>query len=291
MIPITKRYDIYIFGYGSRVKKDIIPVIDILFPNSNKIIYATSRKKINVNGKIEIIRSFDEFVGTYQPQNNIAFISVPPAEQFRVFNRLDGGSYGFDRIFIDTPIIDERLTTIDNAEVLEDFPLSPVGSVFEYLHKQRDRVLIFYRGLFKYHGASLLRTLLGDDAILKKISFKLGRVKVTFVLSPRLVIIVSPRNYEVSKIFSYNYIAKFIGHNIKYCSHEKFVKINNQNVDSINGVEEIFLGNESVIDVFKNIDMFKRVGLSRLIYRSIIDNRIQYSCHRAYWDYVNGHNI
>jgi len=289
--PIDKSYDIFIFGYGSRAKNDIIPVVDTVFPKSNKFIYATTRKKVNINGEIVTIKSFSDYSGTYKLENNIAFISVPPSEQLRVFNKINNELFKFDRIFIDTPIVEKSLIDMSNIEVLEDFPFSPIGSVFKHLQKKRGGGLIFYRCLFKYHGVSLLRTLLGSVNSMRKISFRLARYKFTFVFSSCIILIVSPRKYEICKVLTSNYFFNPKRLNIEYISHDNYVEVDGYKVDLINSYEQSFLTSCKKIDVFKNIDMFKKIGLSRLIYRSITVNKIQYSCAKAYYDYINGENI
>jgi len=291
MKPVDVSYDIFIFGFGSRVRDDIIPVIDVIFPQSNKYIYTKSSKKVNINGQIVTIKSIDEFLGIYKLENNIAFISVPPSQQLQVFSHINNEMFKFDRIFIDTPIVEKSLINAGNIEVLEDFPFSPIGSVFEYLQTKRGRYLALYRCLFKYHGISLLRIFVKDVDNIKKMSFRLAKWRFTIIFSSRTILIVSPRKYEACKVFTSNYFLNLKRHNIKYFSHDNCVKVDKQKVDFINSYEQLFLGSDREIDVYKNIDLFKQIGLARLIYKSITSNRIQYSCAEAYCDYLNRESI
>lgn len=289
-MPINTDYDIFIFGYGGRVKNDILPVIHKVLPNSRIFIYATSKRKVNIHGRIELLQSFDGYSGPSKTRNNIAFISVPPTEQLQVFNKIKDKIDQFERVFIDTPIVEKSLIGVKNVEVLEDFPFSPIGLAFKYMKKENNS-LILYRCLFKYHGISLLRILMGDIDGMKLKSLRLFRLRFTFIFSPFKIIIVSPRKYETCKIFGLNHFFNPRRLKIEYSPEECCVKVDGYVVDVINDYEKSLITTIRSIDVYEDIDVFKQIGLSRLIHKSIMTSEIQYSCSKAYFDYMSGRKI
>ncbi|MFL0809475.1 MAG: hypothetical protein K6L76_03600 [Agarilytica sp.] len=273
---------IYLFGFGGRAKHDVLPVLCKLFDLSKIEIYASSSKKVNINGVMKKIKSIDEFSENDILQGTLVFMSIPTLYQESLLSRFSTVQNRIKHIFVDTPFI-SNVDFPNKITVMEDLPFSSLGKICEALDYSDVRGMIFYRCLYRYHGIALLRCF--DEKIVESSEniFKILGTKISFLKSKLLrFVLISPRRYENGKI--YLLTKKMNLRKLKMhvdIQSRKFYACNRV-IDQYSEDEMSFLCDYSEKSgVISYIDDFKRIGLYRLIAKTLFSDGVAYACSQA----------
>tara|TARA_B100000900_G_C20489086_1_gene678762 strand:- start:194 stop:1084 length:891 start_codon:yes stop_codon:yes gene_type:complete len=281
---IKKKFSIEIFGYGNRVEGDILPVVKNIFENFSLNIYVSCKRKINVDGKIILLNSFEEYKNNKNEEiDKIAFVSVPVSEQELVLQSLFYNKDQYFRIFVDTPILKEYSQFGNKIDIMEDFPFSPLIKILKYYRSSFDPYLIFYKkSLYKYHGISIIKEIDKKVDLNKCLVMDLLFVKITILKGEKKHFVISPRNYDKGNISLYKAflnkmkIDKVTIKNSNIYIKDKLIYETSQNLK--------FLLSDGNFHIFSIIDSIKQIGLSKLILNSILNDKIQYPAKKAFLD-------
>lgn len=291
MRRVKQKYNIEIFGFGNRVKNDLIPVIEKIFIDFSLELYASCKRIINLNGSLVHLQPFNDYKKKkIINKDKIAFISVPITEQEVVLNEVLKKKDQYFRIFLDTPMLHDNYKHNNKLDILEDYSLSPLVDIIKsYKETINPNLFFYYKCLYKYHGISLLKIFDENINFKKSISIELFLIKITFFKGEKNHIVISPRNYKSGSILLFKTFIKSIF--FKKIKVEGLnIIINRSPIHKIQPIQK-FLLDDGEYHFFNIIDSIKRIGLSNLISNSILDDKIQYPPKEAAEDMYHSKKI
>lgn len=264
---------IILIGSGSRVTRDILPVLQAL--GADITIFSRYRRKILVGKEILQVLSY-KYDYTQPLRDYYLVISTPPEAYSSILKLYSHSSVLCKHIFLDTPISKEieHLPDIP-LSILEDFPFSPLTSLLIQL-RSNHRHLFLFNLLYRYHGVSILRRLGTLNAVTSIFRY--------FTLADN-IITNKRRNYSNTLILSLCY--PFI-HSPTISANG--LSISQSLVDEFDTIESSlfhrWLRTYKHATLFQDIDLLKQVGLKRLFEAVFTDpSKSAYTLQDALCDY------
>lgn len=260
--------EVLIFGYGSRVKNQIIPALNSVYSNI-EITVLNKTSSIKQQNKNITLDNFDHLNEYINKEFSFIIVSVPFKNVKVVLKKLLHKKK--QTFFIDTPVnkFTKKIIKNNNVYVLEDIVFVEWINVLKQYLKYLNKISIyFYYSAHEYHGIAMIK------AIIDK---KLKSVKRHYIypnlISSELnfeeniyVKVLSPSNYDKGFILirseKYDLL---IGNKETYFNSDIHIKnrlivleeeINNLNLNSTNWIKDLSeFKYRGLIELFNNYKM------------------------------------
>ena len=271
---------ILIFGYGNRVKSDILFAIEQAI-NKPEISIVTKNSKPN---KLKNLRfyTFNEFKKLHREYFDLTILSVPNDEQIGIFNILDENNN--KKVLIDTPV-NKKVRKMDkkfDIGVLEDIVHAPIiDKINELIKVQKNIYFNFYKSAHEYHGIAMVESILGSQITGKKRKFIDDKNILLYlqIRNSHKVIITSPSNTKIGYIR-----IKFDNKNYLLGCKDTFQKLEKIRSDQYTRLEELYPLKkiDGVISEnwVKDLRDFKLLGLIKIF--SKLDQNISQNIYDSF---------
>lgn len=257
---------ILIFGYGNRVKSDILFAIEQTINHPDIVIVTKNSKPNKLENNNLKFYTLSEFKKLEKKYFDLTILSIPNSEQIGIFKILDK-NYN-KKILIDTPVNKKirKMSKKFDIKVLEDIVHAPfINKINELLEKEKNIEMNFYKSAHEYHGIAMVESILGSQIINRKREFVDNKNILLYlnIKNSHNVKITSPSNTKIGYIS-----IKFNNKNYLLGNEDTFQKLEKDNFINYVRMEELYplKKYEGTISEnwVKDIGDFKLMGLIKI---------------------------
>ena len=273
---------ILIFGYGNRVKSDILFAIDQAINKPDIIIVTKNSKPNKLKSNNLKFYTLSEFKKLEREYFDLTILSIPNDEQIEIFKILNE-NYN-KKILIDTPV-NKKVKKMDkkfDIRVLEDIVHAPIiNKINDLVEEEKNIEINFYKSAHEYHGIAMVESILGSQITNRRRKFIDNKNILLYlkIKNSHNVIITSPSNTKIGYIS-----IKFDNKNYLLGCEDTFQKLEKNNSNLYMRMEELFplkkFDGTLSDNWIKDLGDFKKLGLIKIFNK--LDQDISQSISDSY---------